>query len=267
MEIDRKKAVKIISDKLGDLDKDSLISQFISMEDLNVDRFICWLASVLQDLQINKDTIDRLKEFKQAPKKDGDSRYEGSKHMFYSTLLELRAEHKFYKSGYKVVPIKPNSSSGKTTDFIIEKENVTAKVEASVTDFGDLILDKNLSQRTIRKIVERVKEKSKQSTDILFIENKPFFNYITGNRDAAIALRAELNPLKLKILVVIGADFGIFDTLPESEITQKKIDSYSGMDGLEFIRHLNESGTVEFWLVLHNHSCPLDSEMGKVLDS
>ena len=261
----RDEALKIIRDKLTNLKSDSYINQLISMNDRYTNKFLLWLAEALQSMDVDKATKTRLESFKQNNSKDGDSKYEDSKQMFYSTLFELRIEYKFYKAGYNTIPIKPESKKGRTPDFSVSKDNVKAKVEVSVTDYGQLRSNDKLPSYIIRKIVDRIKEKLNQSTDIMFIQNNPFFNYIINKKNTAIKLKTELDPLELKILVVSSADFGIFDTLPKDEITKGKSEAFNKISGVRFVRTLDETGMSEFWLIFHNHNCMLDNEIKRIL--
>ena len=68
------------------------------------------------------------------------------------------------------------------------------------------------------------------------------------------------------MLILFGVDFGYYDTLPESNITQQKIDAYKDIEGVEFVKKLNEGDIVEFWLIFHNHNFELDNKIVNMLN-
>ena len=273
MESKRTDAIRIIQQKLSGLDTNSYITELIKTKNSYTDKFLIWFAKALSAIKINKDTINRLKSFKKDTSiKTDDSNNEtkiigpqGEKQMFYSTLFELETEFKFSKNGYEVTPIKPKNK-GKTPDFIARKGSIKIKVEVSITDLNDIKLTEGFDESVIKKILDRIIKKEQQSKDLIIIQNKSFFNYIIKKRNAVLSLKKELKKHKVNILILRGVDFGYFECLPESGITQQKIDAYSGIDGVKFIRNLNEIGTIDFWLIFYNHPSQFDNEVEDILN-
>lgn len=65
MESKRTDAIRIIQQKLGGLDTNSYITELIKTKNLYTDKFLIWFAKALSAIKINKDTINRLKSFKE----------------------------------------------------------------------------------------------------------------------------------------------------------------------------------------------------------
>ncbi len=65
MESKRTDAIRIIQQKLGELDTGSYITELIKTKNSYTDKFLIWFAKALSAIKINKDTINRLKSFKE----------------------------------------------------------------------------------------------------------------------------------------------------------------------------------------------------------
>ena len=129
MESKRTDAIRIIQQKLGGLDTGSYITELIKTKNSCTDKFLIWFAKALSAIKINKDTINRLKSFKEDTPIKTDNpndetkiiRPQGEKQMFYSALFDLETEFKFSKNGYEVTPIKPKNFGVGELPFILQR--------------------------------------------------------------------------------------------------------------------------------------------------